>query len=247
MDVVRVRDIEIGAGRPVFIAGPCSIESEAHIIEEAQALKEIGVDILRSGAFKPRTSPQDFQGLGMEAVEYLYRAGQASGLAVMTEVMTEGQIDEIGKYVDIFQVGTRNMYNYPLLRALGKTSKPILLKRAFSATLREWIGAADYIRKEGNENIIFCERGIRTFSPETRNTLDLAGAVLLRQEVQKPVIFDPSHGTGRRDLIGPMTKAGLAAGLDGVMIEVHPNPDQALSDGAQTIDYKSYEKIRRLY
>lgn len=244
MQLVRIKNLEIGSGKPVFIAGPCSIESLDHIKEEGQALKDLGVDILRGGAFKPRTNPKDFQGLGMEAARYLKEAGQASGLPVISEIMRENDIEEMSQYVDIFQVGTRNMYNYPLLSALGKARVPVLLKRGFNATLKEWEGAAEYIAREGNDDIIFCERGIRTFNEDMRNTLDLAGAVLIRSRTQRPVIVDPSHGTGRRDLIGPMSKAALAAGLDGLMIEVHKDPDEAISDSAQTIDYKTFKKIR---
>lgn len=244
MKSVKVNNIEIGSGKAVFIAGPCSIESEDHIIEEAKALKEIGVDILRGGAFKPRTNPNDFKGIGLDGVKFLHQASLETGLPVVSEVMSENDIGSMYDYVDIFQVGSRNMYNYALLTELGKTDKPILLKRAFSATIKEWLGAGEYITREGNDQLIFCERGIRTFNEGMRNTLDLAGAVLLRQESSRPVIADPSHGTGRRDLIGPMTKAALAAGLDGVMIEVHPDPDEAYSDGDQSIDYETYKKIR---
>ena len=245
--IVRIKNIEIGSGKPVFMAGPCSIESEEHILEEAKALKEIGVDILRGGAFKPRTSPFDFQGLGMEGLEYFRKAADAVGLPLVTEVLSESDIDEMEEYVDMFQVGSRNMYNYALLKKLGKVNKPILLKRGFSATIKEWAMAAEYIAMGGNENIVFCERGIRSFSDYTRNTLDLAGAVLLKNMTGRPVIVDPSHGTGLRELIEPMTDASIACGLDGVIIEVHQCPEEALSDGKQTIDYETYRKIRNKY
>ncbi|MGO1581199.1 MAG: 3-deoxy-7-phosphoheptulonate synthase [Peptoniphilaceae bacterium] len=241
--IVKVGDLEIGNGKPIFIAGPCSIESESHIVEEAKELKKIGVDILRGGAFKPRTSPFDFQGIGFEAVKYLKKASEETGLPIVTEILSEEDIDKMIDYVDLFQVGSRNMYNYALLKKLGKTNKPIILKRGFSASLKEWAMAAEYIAIGGNENIILCERGIRTFNDYTRNTLDLAGAVLVQKMTGHPVIVDPSHGTGVRELIEPMTKAALACGLDGLMIEVHECPDEALSDGKQTIDYKTYKSI----
>lgn len=244
---VKIKDIEIGLGKPVFIAGPCSIESKDHIFKEAKALKEIGVDILRGGAYKPRTNPESFQGLGFEAVKYLYEAGKEYNLPVITEVMSEYDVEKIIDYVDIFQVGSRNMYNYSLLKLLGKVDKPILLKRGFSATIGEWMGAADYISSQGNDEIIFCERGIRSFTDMTRNTLDLAGAVLIKQLTHRPVIADPSHATGTRSLIEPMTAASIACGLDGVLIEVHQCPDKAFSDGKQTIDHDVYRKIREKY
>lgn len=244
---VKVGNLEIGGGKPVFMAGPCSIESKEQIIEEAKELKKIGVDVLRGGAFKPRTSPYDFQGLGMEGVKYMKEASEITGVPIITEILSEENIDEMAEYVDIFQVGSRNMYNYALLKKLGKTKVPVLLKRGFSATLKEWANAAEYIAMGGNENIIFCERGIRSFNEYTRNTLDLAGAVLLRQITGRPVIVDPSHATGIRELIEPMTAASIACGLDGVIIEVHENPEKALSDGKQTIDYRMYEEIVKKY
>ncbi len=237
IQTVQVGNVIIGGTTPVFIAGPCSIESREHIIEEAKALKTMGVNLLRGGAFKPRTSPHDFQGLGMDAVKYLYEAKEITGLPIVTEVMSEDHIEEMLPYVDMFQVGTRNMYNYALLQKLGKVNKPVLLKRGFSATLREWQMAAEYVIAGGNDQVVFCERGIRTNNDITRNTLDLAGAVMMRQMTHRPVIVDPSHATGVRSLVGPMTMASVAAGLDGVMIEVHEVPDASYSDGAQTIDY----------
>lgn len=240
---VKVRDVVFGDKKPIIIAGPCSIESREHIINEAKALKKMGVDVLRGGAFKPRTNPQDFQGIGFDAVKYLKEASEVTNLPVVTEVLSEEDVEKMKDYVDIFQIGSRNMYNYSLLKKVAKTNKPVILKRGFSATLYEWEMAAKYLEDGGNENIIFCERGIRTFETETRNTLDLAGAYILREKTGYPVIVDPSHGTGKRDLILPMTRATLSLGLDGVMIEVHENPDEALSDGAQTINYDLYEKV----
>ena len=243
--IVKIRDVNVGGGKPIIIAGPCSIESREHIIEEAKALKVRGIDILRGGAFKPRTSPFDFQGLGFEAVKYLREASDKTNLPIVTEVLSEDHVDAMVDYVDAFQIGSRNMYNYALLKKVGKTMKPIILKRGFSATLREWEMAAKYIEAEGNHNIIFCERGIRTFETDLRNTLDFAGAYYIKEKTGYPVIIDPSHGTGRRDFIEPMVRATLALGLDGVMIEVHENPDLAKSDGQQTIDYEAYEKIAK--
>lgn len=245
--IIKVKNVEIGNKKPVFIAGPCSIESKEHIIEEAKALKELGVDILRGGAFKPRTSPFDFQGLGFEGIKYIKEASEITGLPLVTEILSESDIDAMEEYVDMFQVGSRNMYNYSMLKKLGKTNKPVLLKRGFSATIKEWSMAAEYIAMGGNENIILCERGIRSFNDYTRNTLDLAGAVLAKNLTGLPVIVDPSHGTGLRELIEPMSDAALACGLDGLMIEVHQCPEKALSDARQTIDYETYEKIRKKY
>ncbi|MGI5950015.1 3-deoxy-7-phosphoheptulonate synthase [Peptoniphilus sp.] len=241
--IIRVKDTVIGGEKPVLIAGPCSIESREHIIEEAKALKELGVDIIRGGAFKPRTSPLDFQGIGFRGVEYLKEAAETVNLPFVTEVLSEDDVDRMIDYVDIFQVGSRNMYNYALLKKIARTNKPVILKRGFSATIYEWQMAAKYLEEGGNDNIIFCERGIRTFETETRNTLDLAGAYIIKEKTGYPVIVDPSHGTGKRELIMPMTRATLALGLDGVMIEVHPNPDEAISDAAQTIGYDDYKKI----
>lgn len=241
--IIRVKVTAIGGEKPVLIAGPCSIESREHIIEEAKALKELGVDIIRGGAFKPRTSPLDFQGIGFRGVEYLKEAAETVNLPFVTEVLSEDDVDRMLDYVDIFQVGSRNMYNYALLKKIAKTNKPVILKRGFSATIYEWQMAAKYLEEGGNDNIIFCERGIRTFETETRNTLDLAGAYIIKEKTGYPVIVDPSHGTGKRELIMPMTRATLALGLDGVMIEVHPNPDEAISDAAQTIGYDDYKKI----
>lgn len=245
--IVRIGDLEVGNGSPIFIAGPCSIESRDHILEEAKALKNIGVDMLRGGAYKPRTSPHDFQGIGFEGVKYIKEASEKYNLPFVTEVLSEDDVEKMLDYVDSFQVGSRNMYNYALLKKLGKTNKPVILKRGFSATIKEWVNAAEYILMGGNENIILCERGIRSFSDYTRNTLDLAGAVLAQKMTGHPVIVDVSHGTGIRELIKPMVGAAIGCGLDGVMIEVHERPDCALSDGKQTIDYSMYREIRESY
>ncbi len=200
--VIKLGDLRIGDDKsPVFIAGHCSVESEEQIMTIALYLKEIGVDILRGGAFKPRTSPYDFQGLGIEGLKYLKQAGDEAGIPVVTELMDEKNMDVVCKYIDIIQVGSRNMYNYSLLKALGRTKKPILLKRGMSATIKEWIMAAEYISSSGNNNIIMCERGIRTFNDYTRNTLDLASVPIIKKETGLPVIVDPSHGTGIRELV----------------------------------------------
>lgn len=249
--VVNVRELKIGGDNPpVIIAGPCSVESRNQIIETALALKEIGVDILRGGAFKPRTSPYDFQGLGYKGLEYLKEAGEAAGIPVVTELMTESDLEAVLECADIVQIGSRNMYNYPLLKTVGNIQKPILLKRGMSATILEWIMAAEYIAARGNKNIILCERGIRTFDTYTRNTLDLAAVPIVSKKTGLPVIVDPSHGTGIRELIDPMSKAALACGADGLMIEVHLDPENALCDGQQSItldEYKTiYEMKRRI-
>ena len=236
-------DIVIGGSKKIIIAGPCSIESRDHIMLEAKNLKELGVDILRGGAYKPRTSPHTFQGIGFEGIEYMREAADKYDLGVVTEVTSEYNIDAMYDYVDIYQVGSRNMFNYELLKKLGKKDKPVLLKRAFSATIKEWVLASEYISQGGNDQIILCERGIRTFSDYTRNTLDLAGAVLARQMTFRPVIADPSHGTGMRELVKPMARAALAAGLDGLMIEVHNDPDNALTDSYQCIGYENFGEI----
>lgn len=201
----------------------------------ALSLKEIGVDILRGGAFKPRTSPFDFQGLGIEGLKYLRQAGDVAGIPVVTELMDEKNMDVLCEYSDIIQIGSRNMYNYSLLKELGRTKKPILLKRGLSATIKEWIMAAEYIASSGNDKIIMCERGIRSFNDYTRNTLDLAAVPIIRKETGLPVIVDPSHGTGVRDLAIPMSKVALACGANGLMIEVHFDPDNAISDGKQSL------------
>lgn len=242
--IVRVGDLSIGGNnRPVVIAGPCAVESRTQIVETAKKLKEIGVDILRGGAFKPRTSPYDFQGLGEKGLIYLKEASEITGLPIVTELMDAENIELICKMSDIIQIGSRNMYNYSLLKAVGKLDKPILLKRGMSATIKEWIMAAEYIAHYGNENIILCERGIRTFDSYTRNTLDIAAIPIMKSETGLPVIVDPSHGTGIKGLVEPMSLAGLAAGADGLMVEVHMTPEMALSDGHQSLNLEEYEKL----
>lgn len=225
----------IGGTDPVFIAGPCSVESEEHILNLAHRVQEAGATVLRGGAFKPRTSPYDFQGLGSEGMKFLAAARTETGLPVISEVMAPHQVSESEPYLDVFQIGARNMYNYDLLREVGRASKPVLLKRAMSATLSEWMSAAEYIMLEGNLQVILCERGIRTFETHTRNTLDLSTVAAIKQMCQLPVVVDPSHATGRPELILPMSLAAVAAGADGLMIEVHEQPTEAMSDREQAI------------
>lgn len=232
---VVVGDVTIGAGNPVIFAGPCAVESEAQIFTLAHHLKHAGVHILRGGVFKPRTSPYAFQGLGEQGLIYMHEAAKAVGMPIVSEVMQENQLDFALKYVDMVQVGSRNMYNYGLLKELGRLNVPVLLKRGMSATLREWILAAEYIASMGNSKIVLCERGIRTYDDYTRNTLDLVAVPIMQRETGLPVVVDPSHGTGIRWLVEPASKAALAIGADGLMIEVHPDPEVALSDGPQSI------------
>lgn len=242
--VVNIKNIKIGGDNPpIIIAGPCSVESRNQVIETALALKEIGVDVLRGGAFKPRTSPYDFQGLGVKGLEYLREAGDKAGIPVVTELMGIAHMEEVLEYADIVQIGSRNMYNYSLLKEMGDINKPILLKRGMSATIHEWIMAAEYIATHGNKNIILCERGIRTFETMTRNTLDLSAVPLMQEKTGLPVIVDPSHGTGIRSLVEPMSKAGLACGADGLMMEVHIDPENALCDGKQSLTIEQYKKL----
>jgi 3-deoxy-7-phosphoheptulonate synthase len=233
---VQVGPVVFGAaGPPPIIAGPCSVENEAQIMEAAQAAHAAGAAMLRGGAFKPRTSPYAFQGLGVAGLRMLAAAREATGLPVVTEVMEPGMVDVVAEFADMLQIGARNMQNYALLVAVGHTGKPVLLKRGPSATIEEWLLAAEYIVATGNPNVVLCERGIRGFDPLTRNVLDVAAIPLARTLTHLPVVADPSHGTGRRDLVAPLALASVAAGADGLIIEMHPRPDQSLSDAAQTI------------
>jgi 3-deoxy-7-phosphoheptulonate synthase len=241
--IVKVGDVAVGGEEFIVMAGPCAVESREQIEQAARHVDEHGGRILRGGAFKPRTSPYSFQGLGAEGVELLRRASLKAGLPFVTEVMSVDDIDLLAPRVDAFQVGTRNMHNFALLDALGQQSTPILLKRGFGATLREWLLAAEYVARGGNENIILCERGIRSFGNETRFVLDLAGAIWAQQHSSLPVIIDPSHATGDPALIGPLCRAAVAAGIDGVIVEVHPDPGSALSDGDQALTFDSFEAI----
>lgn len=242
--IVSVRGINFGEeSKPKYIAGPCSVESKEQIFLTAKMLKEIGVDVLRGGAFKPRTSPYDFQGLGLKGLEYLKLAGEKYDVPIVTEIMDGEDLSNIKECADIIQVGTRNMFNYSLLKKLGRAGMPILLKRGLSATIKEWVFAAEYIAHHGNENIILCERGIRTYEDYTRNTLDISAVPIMKNETGLPIIVDPSHGTGVKEIIKPMTKAAIAAGADGIMVEVHPNPEEALSDGKQSLNFEEYRDL----
>lgn len=241
---VDVGGVMIGGPDAVVIAGPCSVESREQLLTTAHAVKEAGASLLRGGAYKPRTSPYDFQGLGLEALKLLREAREKSGLPVVTEVMSTNDIPLISEYADMLQVGARNMQNYDLLRQLAKCEKPVLLKRGPSATIKEWLLAAEYLLAGGNDNVVLCERGIKTFETEMlRNTLDLAAVALARELSHLPVIADPSHGTGRRDMIAPASRAALAIGADGLMIEVHPCPERALSDGAQSLKLEEFARL----
>jgi 3-deoxy-7-phosphoheptulonate synthase len=241
--VVNVGGVHIGGPEVVVIAGPCSVESEEQILSTARAVKAAGAKMLRGGAYKPRTSPYDFQGLGAEALRLLDRARKEIGLPVVTEVMSTEDVDIICEHADMLQIGARNMQNFALLRALATIRKPIMLKRGPSATVKEWLLAAEYLLAGGNSQVVLCERGIRTFETETRNTLDLAAVALAKELSHLPVIADPSHGTGRPSLIPPMARAAVALGADGLMVEVHPCPERALSDGPQSLTFSGFEKM----
>lgn len=242
--VVTVGSVKIGNGQPpVVMAGPCSIESEAQMLASARVVKAAGAQILRGGAFKPRTGPHSFQGLGVEGLKYLRRAGDEAGLPVVTEVMRIEQLDDVCRYADILQIGARNMQNFDLLKEVGKRRHPVLLKRGMSATLEEFLAAAEYIVAEGNGQVILCERGIRTFEKATRNTLDLSIVPLIRKMSHLPIIVDPSHATGIRALVPVMSKAALVAGAHGLMVEVHPEPEKALCDGAQSLTGEGFAEL----
>ncbi|RKD27018.1 chorismate mutase [Ammoniphilus oxalaticus] len=242
--VVQIDDVKIGAaGHPQMFVGPCSVESLDQVRQVAAAVKEQGLFILRGGAFKPRTSPYDFQGLGVEGLKILRQAGDEFGLKVISEIVTPGDIEVAVEYLDMIQIGARNMQNFELLKAAGKVDKPVLLKRGLSATIEEFIYAAEYILANGNTNVILCERGIRTYERATRNTLDISAVPILKQETHLPVIVDVTHSTGRRDLLLPTARAALAIGADGVMVEVHPDPETALSDAKQQINIPQFREF----
>jgi 3-deoxy-7-phosphoheptulonate synthase len=243
--IVFVNGVDIGGPEVVVIAGPCSVESREQLLETAHAIKRAGATILRGGAYKPRTSPYDFQGLGLEALKILREAREETGLPVVTEVMSTEDIDIICEYADMLQVGARNMQNFALLRRLAVINKPVLLKRGPSATVKEWLLAAEYLLSGGNRQVVLCERGIKTFETETRNTIDLAAIALARDLSHLPVIADPSHGTGKQSLIAAVSRAAVAVGADGLIIEVHPCPERALSDGPQSLDFAGFEKVMR--
>ena len=244
--VVQVRDLSFGGASPVLIAGPCSVESEAMILETAEAVAEAGGDMLRGGAYKPRTSPYDFQGLGVKGLRYLADARERTGLPVVTEVLSWEEVPVVAHFADMLQIGARNMQNFSLLRAASRSGKPILLKRGAGATIEEWLMAAEYVLAEGNPNVVLCERGIRTFERATRHTLDLNAVALVRERTHLPVIVDPSHAAGLRSLVIPLSLGSLAAGACGLIIEVHPDPAQAMSDGAQSLDFPMFQELARL-
>ena len=241
--IVSIGDVNIGAEEVVVMAGPCSAESEAQVEATAAAVKRAGAKVLRGGAFKPRSSPYSFQGLGEAGLRMLRTAADRHDLKLITEVMESSQIDVVEQYADILQVGARNMQNYSLLRDLGRAKTPVLLKRGISATIEEWLLSAEYVLAGGNKNVILCERGIRTFESYTRNTLDISAIPVVQQLSHLPVVVDPSHGTGRRDKVASMARAAVAAGADGLLIEVHCDPDHARSDGAQSLFPKQFEQL----
>jgi 3-deoxy-7-phosphoheptulonate synthase len=241
--VFNVGDLRIGGDEVIVMAGPCSAENEAQVNATAAAVKRAGAKALRGGAFKPRSSPYSFQGLGEEGLRLLRGAANTHDLKLVTEVMDISQIEVIDRYADIFQVGARNMQNFTLLRELGRTRKTVLLKRGISATIEEWLLSAEYVLAGGNTEVILCERGIRTFETSTRNTLDISAIPIVKQLSHLPVFVDPSHGTGRRDKVAPMARAAVAAGADGLLIEVHCDPDKAMSDGAQSLFPGQFDRL----
>jgi len=242
--IVKVGGVEIGEGRrPVVVAGPCAVESESQILRTAREVKKAGADLLRGGAFKPRTGPHTFQGLGEAGLKLLVKAREETGLPIVTEVMSPDTVALVAASADLLQIGARNMQNFDLLKEVGRIKKPVLLKRGMSATLEEFLAAAEYILAEGNPQVILCERGIRTFETATRNTLDLSIVPLIREISHLPVMVDPSHATGKRSLVAPMSKAALVSGAHGVLIEVHPEPEKALSDGPQSLTFEGFEQL----
>ena len=241
--VIDVGGIKIGAGTPVVMAGPCAVESREQLMEAAEIVKKGGAEFLRGGAYKPRTSPYAFQGLEEEGLKYLAEAREKTGLAVVTEVTVVEAVDTVAAYADILQIGARNMQNFGLLRAVGRAGKPVMLKRGLAATIDEWLNAAEYIMNEGNPDVILCERGIRTYETYTRNTFDISAIAAIKHLSHLPIIADPSHGTGKWRMIKPMSLASIAAGADGLIIEVHPNPARALSDGPQSLTPENYRDL----
>ena len=241
--IVELNDVTIGGNGIVVMAGPCAVESEEQIFSTARAVKAAGATVLRGGAFKPRTSPYQFRGLGEGGLAMLAQAGKETQMAVITEVMAPEHVDLVAKYADILQIGARNMQNFILLDEVGKTKKPVLLKRGLSSSIQEWLLAAEYILNQGNEQVILCERGIRTFENYTRNTMDISAIPIIEKVSHLPVIADPSHGTGKWYLVLPLALAAVAAGADGLLIEVHPNPDQALADGPQSLTFDNFRLL----
>ena len=241
--VIDVAGVKIGDGTPVVMSGPCAVESREQLFEAADIVKAAGAQFLRGGAYKPRTSPYSFQGLEEQGLKYLAEARERTGLRVVTEVTTVEAVDRVAAYADMLQVGARNMQNFGLLKAVGKAGKPVLLKRGLAATLNEWLNAAEYIMNEGNPNVVFCEHGIRTYETYTRNTLDLSAVAAIKHLSHLPIIVDPSHGTGKWRMVQPMAFAAIAAGADGLMIEMHPNPEKALSDGPQSLTPEHFRRV----
>lgn len=240
---VRANGVDIGGDEFIVMAGPCSVESERQILETAQIVARRGAKFLRGGAFKPRTSPYDFQGMELEGLKLLRRAKQETGLGIITEVMSDSDVDMVAEFADILQIGARNMQNFALLKALGKAARPVLLKRGLSSTIKELLMSAEYIVAHGNPNIILCERGIRTFETETRNTCDITAIPVLNELSHLPVILDPSHATGRRSLVPALSRAAVAIGADGLLVEVHPQPEKAISDGAQSLNPQQFASM----
>jgi len=241
--IIELNGVTIGGNDIVVMAGPCAVESEEQLCSTARAVKAAGATVLRGGAFKPRTSPYQFRGLGKDGLAMLAQAGKETQMAVITEVMTPEHVDLVAKYADILQIGARNMQNFILLDEVGKTKKPVLLKRGLSSSIQEWLLAAEYILNQGNEQVILCERGIRTFENYTRNTMDISAIPIIEKVSHLPVIADPSHGTGKWYLVLPLALAAVAAGADGLLIEVHPNPDQALADGPQSLTFDNFRLL----
>jgi 3-deoxy-7-phosphoheptulonate synthase len=241
--VVRIGDVDVGGERVVVMAGPCSVESRDQIERSAEVVARAGAQVIRGGAFKPRSSPYAFQGLGEDGLHMLREAADRNGLLVVSEVMDLTQVPLVAQYADILQVGARNMQNFNLLRELGRQRKPVLLKRGISATIEELLLSAEYILAGGNYDVILCERGIRTFETYTRNTMDISAIPVVKKLSHLPIVADPSHGTGRRDMVAPMGRAAVAAGSDGLLVEVHPDPDHALSDGAQSLRFEQFEEL----
>jgi len=241
--VIQIDDLKIGGNNFVIMAGPCAVESHEQLLETAHAVKNAGAQILRGGAFKPRTSPYSFQGLEEEGLKYMAQAREETGLKIVCEVTSTEALLKAEKYVDIIQIGARNMQNFALLKEVGKTKMPVLLKRGLAATIDEWLNAAEYILSEGNANVILCERGIRTYETSTRNTLDISAVPVVKSKSHLPIIVDPSHATGVREYVAPLSKAAVAAGADGLMIEVHPNPEIALSDGPQSLTPAEFKNM----
>jgi 3-deoxy-7-phosphoheptulonate synthase len=244
--IVQIDGVQIGGPEVVVIAGPCSVESREQLLQTAHAVKRAGASMLRGGAYKPRTSPYDFQGLGVKGLRYLAEARKRTGLPVVTEVLSWEEVAVVGHFADMLQIGARNMQNFTLLRAASRSGKPILLKRGAGATIEEWLMAAEYVLAEGNPQVVLCERGIRTFERATRHTLDLNAVALVREKTHLPVIVDPSHAAGVRSLVTPLSMGALAAGACGLIVEVHPDPAHAMSDGAQSLDFPMFEELARL-